>query len=69
MEVRPAEKFRQKLAGFGIVIGQGQMLEDLEKNLIALSATDEKSFNLKFKNDYQAEDLAGKKARIKERRV
>jgi len=45
-----------------IVIGQGQMLEDFEKNLVGLSAGDEKTFNVKFKKDYQAEDLAGKKA-------
>jgi trigger factor len=45
-----------------IVIGQGQMLEEFEKNLLGLSAGDEKTFNLKFKKDYQAADLAGKKA-------
>ena len=45
-----------------IIIGQGQMLEEFEKNLIGLSAGDETSFNLKFKKDYQAEELAGKKA-------
>jgi trigger factor len=45
-----------------IIIGQGQMLEEFEQNLIGLSAGDETTFNLKFKKDYQAEDLAGKKA-------
>ena len=45
-----------------IVIGQGQMLEDFEKHLLGLSAGEEKSFKLKFKKDYRAEDLAGKKA-------
>ncbi len=45
-----------------IVIGQGQMLEDFEKNLTGLSAGDEKTFTVKFKKDYQAEELAGKKA-------
>ncbi len=45
-----------------IIIGQGQMLEDFEKNLVGLSAGDEKTFKLKFGKDYQAEELAGKKA-------
>ncbi len=45
-----------------IVIGRGQMLEDFEKNVVGLSAGDEKTFDLKFKKDYQAEELAGKKA-------
>ncbi|HJP38809.1 MAG: trigger factor [Gammaproteobacteria bacterium] len=45
-----------------IIIGQGQMLEEFEKNLLGLSVGDEKTFNLKFKKDYQAEELAGKKA-------
>jgi trigger factor len=45
-----------------IVIGQGQMLEEFEKNLLGVSVGDEKTFKLKFKKDYQAEDLAGKKA-------
>jgi len=45
-----------------IIIGQGQMLEEFENNLVGMSAGDEKTFNLKFKKDYQAEELAGKKA-------
>jgi len=45
-----------------IIIGQGRMLEDFEKNLVGLSAGDEKTFKLKFGKDYQAEELAGKKA-------
>ncbi len=45
-----------------IIIGQGQMIEDFEKNIIGLSVGDEKTFNLKFRKDYQAEELAGKKA-------
>ncbi|MAF84609.1 MAG: trigger factor [Chromatiales bacterium] len=45
-----------------IIIGQGQMLEEFEKNLLGLSVGDEKTFNLKFKKDYPAEELAGKKA-------
>ena len=45
-----------------IIIGQGRMLEDFEKNLIGMSGDEEKTFKLKFPKDYQAEELAGKKA-------
>jgi trigger factor len=45
-----------------IVIGEGQMLEDFEKNLIGMQAGEEKTFKLKFPKDYHAEQLAGKKA-------
>ena len=48
-----------------IVIGQGQMLEDFEKNLLGLSAGDEKTFKLKFPKDYQATEIAGQKAEFK----
>lgn len=44
-----------------IVLGQGQMLEDFEKNLIGLAAGGEKAFKVKFPKDYHAEELAGKK--------
>lgn len=44
-----------------IVLGQGQMLEDFEKNLIGLEAGAEKAFKVKFPKDYHAEELAGKK--------
>jgi trigger factor len=44
-----------------IVLGQGQMLEDFEKNLIGLTAGSEKTFQVKFPKDYQATELAGKK--------
>ena len=45
-----------------IVIGEGRMLEDFEKNLPGLAAGDETTFKVKFPRDYQAEDIAGKKA-------
>jgi trigger factor len=44
-----------------IVLGQGQMLEDFEKNLVGLTAGGEKTFKVKFPKDYQATELAGKK--------
>jgi len=45
-----------------VIIGQGQMLEAFEKNLKGLAAGDEKTFTLKFPEDYHAKDIAGQKA-------
>jgi len=45
-----------------IVLGEGQMLPDFEKNLQGLKAGDQKRFDLKFPKDYHAENLAGEKA-------
>lgn len=44
-----------------IVLGQGQMLADFEKNLIGLKSGSDKAFKLKFPKDYHAEELAGQK--------
>ena len=46
---------------FPVVLGDGGMLEDFEKNLKGVSAGDEKSFKLKFPKDYHASELAGQK--------
>jgi trigger factor len=46
---------------FKVVLGDGAMLPDFEKNLQGVSAGDEKSFKLKFPKDYHAADLAGQK--------
>lgn len=46
---------------FPVVIGDGAMLDDFEKNLAGVSAGDEKSFKMKFPKDYHAEGLAGQK--------
>lgn len=45
-----------------IVLGEGRMLADFEKNLTGLVAGDEKSFKMKFPKDYPSADLAGQKA-------
>ena len=47
-----------------IVLGEGQMLPDFEKNLIGLVRGADKSFKLKFPKDYHAEELAGKKVQF-----
>ena len=45
-----------------VALGEGQMLPDFEKALVGVRAGDEKSIKVQFPKDYQAEDLAGKKA-------
>lgn len=44
-----------------VILGQGQMLPDFEKGLTGIEAGDEKSFKVKFPEDYHAEDLQGQK--------
>jgi len=46
---------------FKLVLGDGSMLADFEKNLQGVVAGTEKSFKLKFPKDYHAEELAGQK--------
>jgi trigger factor len=46
---------------FPVVLGQGAMLADFEKQLFGVKAGDEKTFKMKFPKDYQAENLAGEK--------
>jgi len=47
--------------GFKVVLGDGSMLPDFEKNLVGVTAGTEKSFKMKFPKDYSAENLAGQK--------
>jgi len=44
-----------------IILGEGRMLKDFEKNLKGLQAGDEKSFKMKFPKDYHATEMAGQK--------
>jgi len=44
-----------------IVLGEGQMIGDFEKNLVGMSGGEDKTFKVKFPKDYHASDLAGKK--------
>jgi trigger factor len=46
---------------FKVVLGDGAMLPDFEKNLQGVAAGTEKSFKMKFPKDYHATDLAGEK--------
>ncbi len=44
---------------FAIVLGGGRMLADFEAALTGMAADEEKTFELSFPVDYQAQDLAG----------
>jgi trigger factor len=45
-----------------VVLGEGRMLEDFEKGLAGMSPGEERDVEVKFPEDYQAEELAGKTA-------
>ena len=47
-----------------IVVGDGQMLPDFEKNLKGVAAEDERNFDLTFPADYHAQHLAGETAQF-----
>ena len=44
-----------------VILGQGQMLPDFEKGLTGVKAGEEKTFKVKFPQNYPGEDLQGKK--------
>lgn len=46
------------------VLGERRLLLDFEKNLEGLKAGDNKSFDVKFPDDYHGKDVAGKTARF-----
>lgn len=47
-----------------IVLGQGRLIADFERQLVGLKAGDEKSLQVTFPDDYRATDLAGKEVRF-----
>jgi trigger factor len=47
-----------------VVLGEGRMLPDFEKNLGGTKAGDKKSFDVKFPKDYHEANLAGEKVRF-----
>lgn len=51
--------------GADIVIGSGSMIPGFEDGLVGCSKGDEKDLELKFPDEYQAENLAGKEAAFK----
>lgn len=54
-----------KAENFTLILGNKQMLEDFEKALLGMQASEEKEFPLTFPSGYHAEHLAGKEALFK----
>ncbi|MFN3225500.1 MAG: trigger factor [Hyphomicrobiales bacterium] len=48
--------------GFKLVLGSGQFIPGFEEKMVGLKAGDEKTLEVTFPEDYQAENLAGKAA-------
>lgn len=48
--------------GFKLVLGSGQFIPGFEEQMVGLKAGDEKTLQVTFPEDYQAENLAGKAA-------
>ncbi len=51
-----------KATDFAFVIGEGQMLEQFDKGVRGMKVGQSKTFPLKFPDDYQGRDVAGKEA-------
>jgi trigger factor len=51
-----------KAEGFQFVIGEGQMLEQFDKAVRGMKVGESKTFPLKFPDDYQGQEVAGKEA-------
>ena len=51
-----------KAADFAFVIGEGQMLEQFDKGVRGMKVGQSKTFPLKFPDDYQGREVAGKEA-------
>jgi len=53
-----------KADGFAFVLGEGRMLPEFEKAVTGMSGGERKSFELRFPDDYQGKDVAGKTAQF-----
>ncbi len=51
-----------KAEGFQFVIGEGQMLEQFDQGVRGMKVGESKTFPLKFPDDYQGKEVAGKEA-------
>jgi trigger factor len=51
-----------KAEAFSFVIGEGQMLEQFDKGVRGMKVGESKTFPLKFPDDYQGKEVAGKEA-------
>lgn len=60
------EKFEGGSAeDFKLVLGSGQMIPGFEDGIVGMKAGDEKTIDVTFPEEYQAENLAGKEAQFK----
>lgn len=50
--------------GMAVVLGQGRLIEDFERQLSGLSVGDEKTLDVTFPDDYASEALAGKQTQF-----
>lgn len=48
-----------------VELGANRMLEDFENGLMGIAASEEREFDVRFPDDYQAKEVAGKTARFK----
>lgn len=48
--------------GYSLVLGEGSLLKDFEKQITGMSAGESKTFELSFPADYHGKDVAGKTA-------
>lgn len=49
---------------FSVVVGSGSMIEDFDAALLGVRTGDQKTFDVKFPDDYQAKELAGQVAQF-----
>lgn len=54
-----------KTEGFDLLIGSGQFIDGFEDQIIGMKKGEERDIHVTFPDDYQAKDLAGKKAKFK----
>lgn len=47
-----------------VQVGEGQFVPDFEKNLLGITAGEERAFEMGFPEDFTTKDLAGKKAQV-----
>src|SRR5262249_39719666 len=50
--------------GQAVVMGQGRLLKDFEAQVLGMKSGESKSFDLRFPDDYQAKEVAGKMAQF-----
>ncbi|MGI9558866.1 MAG: trigger factor [Thermodesulfobacteriota bacterium] len=50
--------------GVRFLLGKGQLLEEFEKNILGMSAGDEKEFEIAYPEDFQIEEAAGKSVKF-----